>query len=155
MWQVRHFSVYRPWYKVYAIWFFTMFSASHASTDNHISKLSLTELTCSQSHYIFYVCIYLVMELKCLAKSPPLYRDICTGIQRCTWTMPYRVTASPDCMHFRFDTCPVGFPCLYWQPMHSRWFITLIEGLLQGCSLCSQTIHGSSFYFLAVRPFLL
>lgn len=56
-----------------------MFSASHASTDNHISKLSLTELTCSQSHYIFYVCIYLVMELKCLAKSPPLYRDICTG----------------------------------------------------------------------------
>ncbi|KIK42842.1 hypothetical protein CY34DRAFT_751595 [Suillus luteus UH-Slu-Lm8-n1] len=92
-----------------------MFSASHASTDNHISKLSLTELTCSQSHYIFYVCIYLVVELKCLAKSPPLYRNICTGSTLlCIQHLDYaiRVTASPDCMHFRFDTCPVGFPCL-------------------------------------------
>lgn len=150
MWQVRQFLVYRPWYKVYAIWLFTMFSASHPSTDNHLSKISLTELTCLQSQYICYVCIYLVVELKCFAKVLPCIMASAQEALCCTWIMPYRMTASPDCMHFRFDTCPVGFPCLYWQPIHSRWFITSIEGLLQGCSLRSQTIHRYSSCFLAL-----
>lgn len=35
------------------------------------SKLSLTELTCLQSHYVYFVCIYLVVEFKCLAKVLP------------------------------------------------------------------------------------
>jgi len=56
MWQVRHFQ--------YIDLDTKSVQSSHAFTDSHISKLSLTELTCLQSHYIPFVYICLVVEVE-------------------------------------------------------------------------------------------